>query len=115
MTTKRTKRVALKSLSTERQELLRLMHQYQFGSIRNLPIVGGEPIVAQAEVFRKARFDRTNASKPESRNYILKTEQLSLLKQLDLIADGVLDHIKFQFGLPVNYYQRTSGSRTRPA
>lgn len=115
MPTRKRKRIALKTLSQERQELLRLMHRFQFGSIRNMPVVGGEPRVEQADVFRKARFDRTNATRPESRNYILKAEQLSLLEQLDEIGDGVIDHIKFQFGLPVNYYQRTDASRIRPA
>ena len=47
------KRISLKSISAERQNLIVCMYEKQFGTIRNLPVVDGEPMLQKAKVVAK--------------------------------------------------------------
>jgi len=76
------------------------MHEMQYGSIRNLPIVGGEPVLQQAKVIRRRNLAKQSTVKPVNKNFYLKASHLQLLKLLDEIGDGVLDMISFREGLP---------------
>lgn len=94
------KRISLKSLSAERQILIVCMHQKQFGTIRHLPVVKGEPMMQQASVLKRRNLAKQTIAKPESRNFILKVAHLRLLESLDEIQNGTLELITFRDGLP---------------
>ena len=100
------KRISLKSISAERQHLIVCMHQKQFGTIRNLPVVDGEPMLKKAEVVRMRKLSNHRNTRPVSPNYFLKLAQLRLLDMLDEIHDGVLDRITFRNGLPCELEDR---------
>ena len=102
------KRISLKSISAERQNLIVCMHKKQFGTIRNLPVVEGEPMLQEAKVVRKRNLSKQDDSKPVSPNYYLKVAQLRLLDTLDEIHDGVLDRITFRDGLPCELEECTT-------
>ena len=94
------KRILLKSLSSERQELILCMHKKQFGTIRRLPIAGGEPVLKKARVTRRRNLTKQPTTKPVSQNFILKSAHIFLLETLDEVADGTLELITFRDGLP---------------
>lgn len=102
------KRISLKSLSAERQNLIVCMHEKQFGTIRNLPVINGEPKLDEAKVVRKRNLDKQYESKTVSKNYYLKVAQLRLLEALDEIHDGVLEQIVFRNGLPCELEECTT-------
>lgn len=94
------KRILLKSLSSERQELIVCMHEKQFGTIRKLPISGGEPVLKKAKITKRRNLTKQSTAKPVSRNFILKSAHHLLLEALDDVADGMLELITFRDGLP---------------
>ena len=102
------KRISLKSISTERQSLIVCMYEKQTGTIRNLPVVDGEPKLKAAKVVRKRNLVKQDNTKSVSKNYYLKVAQLRLLDTLDEIHDGVLDRITFQDGLPCELEECTT-------
>ncbi|MFY9254610.1 MAG: hypothetical protein WAO83_14250 [Fuerstiella sp.] len=102
------KRISLKSISAERQNLIVCMHEKQFGTIRHLPVVDGEPQLKNAKVVRMRKLTNQNNSKPVSPNYYLKVAQLRLLDTLDEIHDGELEQITFRHGLPFELKESTS-------
>lgn len=99
------KRISLKTLSTARQELIICMHEKQFGTITNLPVVDGEPILAEAKIVRRRCLNRQLASRPTSKNFILKAAHRELLDSLDEIDEGTIDRITFRDGLPCEMEQ----------
>lgn len=94
------RRISLKSLSDERQQLIVCMHEKQFGTIRNLPVIEGEPLLGQARVVRRRNLSKESDRKPVSKNFRLKVAQVRLLETLDEIENGVLELITFRDGLP---------------
>lgn len=99
------KRISLKSLSPARQELIVCMHEKQFGTIRNVPIVKGEPVMYKATITKRRNLAKQASAKPVSRNFILKTAHLGLLESLDEIQNGALELITFRDGLPCELEQ----------
>jgi hypothetical protein len=61
------KRISLRSLSPARQDLIVCMHQKQSGTIRNLPVVAGEPMLQNARVTRRRNLGTKNAAPPVNR------------------------------------------------
>ena len=94
------RRISLKSLSDERQQLIVCVHEKQFGTIRNLPVIEGEPLLEQARVVRRRNLSKESDRKPVSKNFRLKVAQVRLLETLDEIENGVLELITFRDGLP---------------
>lgn len=94
------KRISLKTLSDERRNLILVMHKKQFGTIRDLRVVAGEPILANAKVVRRHNLAKETVTKSVSNNFVLKDIHLRLLKMLDQIGDGKLERLTFRDGLP---------------
>lgn len=102
------KRISLKSISAERRNLIVCMYEKQFGTIRNLPVIDGEPKLQDAKVVRKRNLAKQSDTKSVSPNYYLKVAQLRLLDTLDEINDGVLERITFRDGLPCELEECTT-------
>jgi hypothetical protein len=94
------KRISLKSLSASRQELIVCMHEKQFGTISNLPVVDGEPNLQLAKVVRRRNLTRSPEARPTSKNFFLKDAHLQLLESLDEIGSGSIEKVTFRDGLP---------------
>ncbi len=101
------KRISLKSLSPARQELIVCMHEKQFGTIADLPIVEGEPLLGKAKVSRLRSFNRSATVRPSSKNFRLKAAHLQLLESLDEIGSGTVERVTFRDGLPCELEQST--------
>ena len=99
------KRISLKSLSPARQKLIVCMHEKQFGTISNLPVVEGEPLLEQAKVTRRRNFTRNTIVRPASKNFFLKAAHLELLESLDEIGSGTVERVTFRDGLPCELEQ----------
>jgi len=76
------------------------MHEKQFGTIRNLSVVAGEPVLTKAKIVRRHNLAKQVATKPASNNFNLKAAHLRLLETLDRVCDGTLELITFRDGLP---------------
>ncbi|MEZ6097140.1 MAG: hypothetical protein R3C03_23435 [Pirellulaceae bacterium] len=94
------KRITLKSLSQERQDLIVCMHEKRFGTIADLPIVDGEPILSRANVTRRRKLNGNSSSGPTSRNFRLKVPHLKLIESLNEIQNGTIKLMVFRDGVP---------------
>jgi hypothetical protein len=101
-------RISLKSLSPARQELIVCMHEFQYGTINQLPVVDGEPNLKLAKVVRRRSLNRNAVARPTSKNFILKLAHLELLGSLDQIGSGIIEMVTFREGLPCEL--ETSGT-----
>ena len=91
------------ALTPSRQCLVILMQRVNFGRIENLHICNGEPLFdPPPRVFREIKFGRENAARPEAdtSDFMLKSEVLDLLAQLEAVGDGVIFRLEVQRGLP---------------
>ena len=90
-------------LSPARKELIDLMSDIHYGSIENLLVRGGEPVLQPPpRIVHDVRLGR-HEIKPSVRNrsdFALKAQLVDLFKRLDSISDGVIDRIDIQAGLP---------------
>ena len=91
------------SLSPNRQQLVVLMTEIDYGSIENLVIRDHEPVFYPApRIVRdvmlgkrdKKRLPRTAA------DFVLKAQHEDLFEQFDELHDGQIDRIEIQAGLP---------------
>lgn len=102
------KRISLKSISSERQNLIVCMYEKQFGTIRDLPVIDGEPMLQKAKVVRKRNLTKHCDTKRVSPNFYLKVAHVRLLDTLDEIHDGILERITFRDGLPCELEESTT-------
>jgi hypothetical protein len=92
------------ALSPARQRLIELMQQVNFGRIEALVVRGGEPVFDDPapKIFREVKFGSENGPRAEleSRNFMLKTQVVELLKELDQLGNGQIDVLTVRHGLP---------------
>lgn len=91
-------------LSRPRQRLIILMQLLFFGSIHDLHIRAGEPILDPLpRVVRRRKNGGINQPRPQadSADFALKREWVEFFADLDAIGDGVILSIEVMHGLPI--------------
>ena len=91
------------SLSPERQRLLQLMQNLNFGRIDGLAVRGGEPQFEPApRVVRQIKFGGENGPRGErgAVDFALKAEVVELFGHFDRLRDGMVETLEVQRGLP---------------
>lgn len=95
--------IQLKSLTPPRQRLIRMMQQLNFGQIRNLQLLRGEPVLGPPlTTVEDVKLDGQKGPRPEHTlsDFILKDQHLELFKEFDRIGTGYLDELTVRHGLP---------------
>jgi hypothetical protein len=90
-------------LSAPRQALIRRCQTIGFGKIVRFSIRDREPVLLpETEVFRDVKLDGDDDPRPEQslEDFVLKSEVIRLLAQLDAIRDGIVEHLEVRAGVP---------------
>jgi len=100
-------------LSPARQALVGLLQDVQFGEIRGLRVVSGEPVLRPfPEVLRDLFPGRPDAPHPArgKADFALKSEVVALFELFDQEQELTIDRIVVQAGLPVRIRIKVSGA-----
>src|SRR5262249_9196756 len=94
-------------LTEPRRQLVRLMQEIQFGKIEGLVVKGGQPVLEPLpEIVREYKFGGDNESHPglNATDFLLKSQVVDLLRQVDLIGDGLIQVLEVKHGLPFRMF-----------
>jgi len=95
--------VALASLPSAGQRLVRLMQELNFGQVYDLVVRDGKPVFdPPPRVVREVKFGGENGPRPEvaKADFALKAQVRELLAQMEAMGDGVVRCIEVKHGLP---------------
>ena len=96
----------MSQLTPARRNLITMMQRLDFGTIENLIIHNGEPIMdPRPHVTRTVKLCGENRPRPEVslEDFILKDKVRDLFAQFDSLKNGTILLLKVQHGLPVTY------------
>lgn len=92
-----------KQLSRPRQRLLELMQELNFGFIRNLQVLRGEPqIVTSLQLIEDVKLDgqRVPRSELNLADFVLKDQHIEFFNELNRIGTGTVAELAVRHGLP---------------
>jgi hypothetical protein len=90
-------------VSVQQRALLDLCQRLNFGSVLDLPVEGGEPVLEPPpRVIREFKFGGESGPRPETQigDFALKRQQVELLQAMAEIGDGVIERLEVKHGLP---------------
>ena len=90
------------SLPVERQRLIALCREIEFGWIEQLAIVNGQPLLAPpTKLVRQVRLGGNYApTTPIGDDFQLRRAQLDLLAHVDILSNGIIERLDIRAGLP---------------
>lgn len=88
------------ALSPAYQEIAKRMQEIGFGTIRDLPVVLGQPNLKAANVIKRRRLTRPKNTVTFGDDFELRTEHIELFETLAEIENGIVACIEVQYGLP---------------
>jgi hypothetical protein len=91
-------------LSVPRQQLVTLLQNLGFGSIHNLNVRAGEPVLdPPPRIVRRRKNSGISQPRPQANavDFALKREWVEFLSDLDAIGNGVVLLIEVAHGLPI--------------
>lgn len=93
-------------LSPHRQRLVALMQRLHFGTIHDLPIHTGEPVLdPPPRTVHRRKIGGRNDPRPQAaaKDFTLKAAWIEFFEELDAMGDGVIQLIEVAHGLPFLY------------
>ncbi len=97
--------VHFSDLSPERQHLVRKMREIQFGTIENVCVCSGVPVMGtNTKIVRDLAFNKQAQASEKGEDYLLKPQIESMFDQFHKIRDGTAADIRIQDGLPVRMH-----------
>jgi hypothetical protein len=93
-----------RTLSPDRQRLVRLMQTIHFGRIERLKVRDGQPLFdPMPRVLRSVKIAGKNGPRPEiiAADFALKREMIEFFEHLDQVGDGMVLVIEVAHGLPL--------------
>ena len=91
------------SLTPNRKRLLELMQRLGFGSIEELYVLDGDPVMdPPPRIVRDIKLGGENGPRPELEvdDFALKKKVIEFFKELDELQNGTVDRIEIRHGLP---------------
>jgi hypothetical protein len=88
------------ALSPAYKEITKRMQEIGFGTIRDLPIIQGEPQLKEACIIKRRKLARRVAKATFNEDFELKAEHIELFNTLSEIQNGVIACLEVQHGLP---------------
>lgn len=100
-----TKAHNFRSLSKDRQRLVQMMAEYQFGAIVGLHFRGGEPDFSRScTIYRRHHLGSSKerrVAKPRA-DFALKAAHIELFDLCDQLVNFEVAELKFEGGLPLS-------------
>jgi hypothetical protein len=90
-------------LSPSRQALIRWCQAINHGSVEDLRIEGGQPVLdGSSTLVRDIKLDADDGPRPEVAlvDFVLSNEVLRLMRQLDATQNGTVRRIEVRGGIP---------------
>ena len=97
------KQLTKQSLTPARGRLLALMQELNFGWIKGLLVVNGEPVFdPMPRVVRQVKFCSENGPRREKKlnDFKLKEQVVELFEAMDRMKNGVIETLEIKHGLP---------------
>ena len=91
------------SLPPQRERLVRLMQQLNFGYAEGLHVRAGEPVFdPPPRVIREVKLGGENGPHPKAgcEDFALKSQVVDLFAELEKLGDGVVLWLEVKHGLP---------------
>jgi hypothetical protein len=91
------------ALSPARRRLVELLQQLNFGRVKGLSVLDGDPVFdPPPRVVREVKFGGENGPRPEAAasDFPLKSQVVELFQHFDEIGDGTIDVLEVKHGLP---------------
>ena len=91
-------------LTQQRQKLLNIMQEINFGGIEQLEIRNGQPVMERYHrIIKDIKFGGDNGMRVERSmgEYALKKQHHDLFDQLDCLRNAVICQLVIQNGLPI--------------
>lgn len=91
-------------LSVARQRLAALMQRLSFGTIHNLQVRAGEPVLdPRPRTIRRKKNGGNNHPRPQAgaSDFALKRELVEFFADVDAMGDGIVLLIEVAHGLPI--------------
>ena len=79
------------------------MQRLNYGQIRRLPIVNGEPVLTPLPItVRTVKFGAENGARPQVslEDFALKDQVVGLLNEISNVDDGEIESVEVKAGLP---------------
>lgn len=76
------------------------MQDIWFGRICDLPVSQGEPVLRKANIVKRRKLTRPQATIRFSDEFQLKAEHIELFQMLEEIHNGIIACLDVQNGLP---------------
>ncbi|HRT22106.1 MAG TPA: hypothetical protein P5318_18510 [Candidatus Hydrogenedentes bacterium] len=92
-----------RELTRARRNLLEQMQALNFGRIRNIQVIGGEPrFTPMTKIERQIRFGGDNQPRPEAalEDFALKDKVVELFDAIERLGDGLILKLEIKGGLP---------------
>jgi hypothetical protein len=92
-----------RSLTPQRQRLVELFQQINFGRVEGLHVQSGQPkFDPEPTITNEFKFGSENGPREESNqsNFLLKRQIQELFDSFDQLQNGVIDVIEVKHGLP---------------
>lgn len=91
-----------KSLTPARRWLVHRMHQTVHGTMHNLVVQNGEPVIDPPPKIKQSvkLGSKRNALKSVSQNFLLKDQHVELFQIMEKTGNGVISKVVIQDGLP---------------
>lgn len=99
--------VSKQQLTPSRARLVEMMQRINFGQIKQLRVVRGQPeFEPPPEVIRELKFGADNRARAEStlKDFTLKAEVREMLDEIARIGDGVVEVLTVKHGLPFSMH-----------
>lgn len=92
---------SMATFSSQSQRLVVLMRSLQFGTIRDLVIQGGRPVLhSDLQVTKEIRFGSDRSRTAQSTDIALKAQVLELFRLFEEIGTGAIEVLEVRHGLP---------------
>ncbi|MBY0262110.1 MAG: hypothetical protein K2Q20_07180 [Phycisphaerales bacterium] len=99
----------LSSLSPRRQSLVDLLTRIGYGTIYDLPVRRGEPVIGpDLHVEQDLKLKGADEPPPPGGDYLLNEQVVTLMRVCDEVGDGVIRQIDVQARLPFRVRKRIS-------
>jgi hypothetical protein len=95
--------ITARSVSPARRRLLEILQSLNFGRVEQLEVRSCEPVLDPLpSQIREHKFAGENGPRPEAKlmDFVLKEQQLDLLRLLDDIRNGTILVLTCKHGLP---------------
>ena len=88
------------ALSPAQQRIIRRMHEMGFGKIRNLPVIHGEPNLAEATFTTRRKLTSPNVACKMEDDIELKSPHFEFFRTCEVIQNGIIACLEIQHGVP---------------